>query len=346
MKRHLIQSPFLYFLLFMLCNLQLMGQNDTIVLKNKDKLVGEIKQMEKGVLTVETDYSEDDFTITWVEVGEILSSQSYLITLSDGRRISGTIHTIDDHFGKVLIKGDGEEFEADISDIVFLKAVKSSFKSRLTASLSVGFNYTKSNNLSQFTVRSTISYTTFRWLLTGSYNSVRSNQDNVSETHRTDANVTYKYFMNKNRYYELTSAWLSNDEQLLKLRTTIRSGLGQYFIRNNKLYLGAGVGLAWNNEQFIPEANQSVQNSMEAYGAVVFNMFDVKDFSLNTSLAVYPSLTEGSRIRCDYTLDLKYDLPLDFFIKLGLTYNYDSKPVAGASTSDYIFQTTFGWEFN
>ena len=42
--------------------------------------------------------------------------------------------------------------------------------------------------------------------------------------------------------------------------------------------------------------------------------------------------------------DLKYDLPLDFYIRLGYTLNYDNKPVEGATESDYVLQTSFGWE--
>ena len=73
-------------------------------------------------------------------------------------------------------------------------------------------------------------------------------------------------------------------------------------------------------------------------------MFDFDDISLYTNLVAYPSLTESGRLRTDFTLDLKYDLPYEFFIKLGFTHNFDSKPIESAAKVDYIFQTTFGWE--
>jgi hypothetical protein len=37
------------------------AQKDSLVLKNGDVIVGEIKSMDKGVLTIETDYSKNDF---------------------------------------------------------------------------------------------------------------------------------------------------------------------------------------------------------------------------------------------------------------------------------------------
>ncbi len=74
-------------------------------------------------------------------------------------------------------------------------------------------------------------------------------------------------------------------------------------------------------------------------------MFDYKDFDLNTAVDIYPSMSESGRWRVDYRLDLKYDLPLDFYVKTGITLNYDNRPTAGASDSDYYWKLAFGWEW-
>ena len=44
-------------------------------------------------------------------------------------------------------------------------------------------------------------------------------------------------------------------------------------------------------------------------------------------------------------MDLKYDLPLDFYVKGGLTVNYDNQPAAGATELDYVFNSGLGWEW-
>lgn len=59
----------------------------------------------------------------------------------------------------------------------------------------------------------------------------------------------------------------------------------------------------------------------------------------------YPGITAKERFKSDFTLDTKYDLPYDFYIKIGLTINYDNRPAEGASELDYVFQTGFGWEW-
>ncbi|MFD2552605.1 DUF481 domain-containing protein [Bizionia sediminis] len=332
-----------FFCLFGLNSAVFWAQNDTLVLKNNDQLIGEIKSMDKGVVTFKTSYSDSDFKITWLDVKFVRSAQSFLLTLSNGERLNSTLYTENSNY--VTLQEETTKKTVLIADIVYIKPVKTNFLSRVVASISLGFNKTKSNNLNQFSVNSELSYTAYKWLFSGSYNSVRSNQDGVSETHRTDARLSLTYIMKKDWFFSSETNFLSNDEQKLKLRSTVEAGLGKFFIRSNKLFFGSGFGLAWNNENF-SAINIENKNSMEAYGNITLNMFDFNDFNLNTDLSFYPSLTESGRYRADYKLNLKYDLPLDFFVKLGLTYNYDSKPIAGGSVSDYVIQSSFGWEFN
>jgi len=301
--------------------------------------------MDRGVLTIETDYSDDDFKVKWKDVIKVNSKQTYLLTLSNGKRLNSSLNTRQGDSAVVTLNNTSEVITVKIKNVVYIKPVESKFISRFTASLSVGFNYTKSNNLTQFTVRSNLSYTAYKWLFNGSFNSVRSSQDSISPTQRTDATIGIKYFMKNDWFYSGSGDFLSNDEQKLKLRSTWKAGFGKYIVHSNKLNFGAGGGLAYNNEQFTDTENTN-RNSLEFYGGLSLDIFDFENLSLTTNVTAYPSLTEKERIRYDYSLDVKYDLPLEFFIKFGLTYNYDNKPVEGASTTDYVLQATFGWDFN
>ncbi|UNY99623.1 DUF481 domain-containing protein [Zhouia spongiae] len=299
--------------------------------------------MSKGVLTIETDYSDDDFKVKWIEIEKIISTQDFLVTLKNGNRIKASEINHKENSDEIILKEDNFATTViKVDDIVFIRQIKKDFISRLDASLSFGFNFTKSKNLKQLTVRSTLGYTTNFWSLDGSYNSVRNNQDQSDEIHRTDANVSFNYFLKKDRFVLFSSEFLTNNEQPLDLRLTHKAGYGKYIIHNNRMYLGTGGGIASNNENYFNNADD--RKSGELFGLIEVNMFDYENISLLSNLTIYPSLTEKKRWRTNFKIDLKYDLLLDFFIKLGLTYNYDNKPVEGAAYDDYILQTTFGWE--
>ena len=118
----------------------LIAQNDSLVLKNKDIIVGEIKTLKKGVLTIETDYSDKDFVIEWTGISEIFSKTRFLLTLKDGTRLTG--HIITDSSGKKLkiVEDDDSQMMTTLEDLVFLKGLKSDFWSRTKANIDLGIN--------------------------------------------------------------------------------------------------------------------------------------------------------------------------------------------------------------
>ena len=205
----------------------------------------------------------------------------------------------------------------------------------------MGFNIAKANTLRQITSRSYIGYTGRFWGSDASIDIVRSIQDSV-QTKRTDASLSGRWLFQRSWFFYLSAKFLQNDEQKLKLRTTTNGGVGKLFVNTNQIYFGSSTGLAWNNEQFTDDT--PIRNSLEAAIGYQLNLFDIEDFSLLTSGTLYPSITEKGRIRLDFKVDLKYDLPLDFYIKFGYTHNYDNQPIAGASVHDYVLNATFGWE--
>ena len=112
----------------------------------------------------------------------------------------------------------------------------------------------------------------------------------------------------------------------------------------NSMYFSVSAGMAFTNEVYSNDNPQ--RNSAEGYLGMGFQKYSIGDLSFLASAALYPSLTESGRYRFDLNGDMKYDLPLDFYIKLSITYNYDNQPTEGAADSDYVFTTSFGWEFN
>lgn len=318
-------------------------QNDSLVFTNENIMVGEVKSMNRGVITIETDYSDSDFKIEWDKVKELFSESSYLIILTDGRRFNGTIKADNPPYWNIYrITGDTVRVQRD--DIVYFKSYKSEFWSRISATIDLDYSITKANNFNQAGGRLSISYVAPKWSLSAGYSILRSNQDEVKTTLRTDGNLSYRKFLPKDWYFTSIYSFLSNTEQLIDLRSNLKVGIGKYLIHTNRSYLAFEAGLSGVNEDF--EGVDENLNSLEGYLGSEWNMYDVGDFDLMTRLIAYPSITESKRWRIDYNLDLKYDLPLDFYIKAGFNLNYDNQAIQGAADVDYVVQTGFGWEFN
>jgi len=326
---------------FIFLSTVLKAQKDSLVLKNGNIIVGEIKSLDKGVLTIETDYSKSDFTIEWSGVKEIYSSASFLVTLKDGQRINGKVRSADSAKKIIIADNEGKQTETTVDDIVYLKGLKSNFWSRAHASVDLGLSITKANNLRQYNMRSTVGYVADKWLTDIYYDDLRSKQDSVAETKRTEAGASFTYFLPRDWYAVASITSLSNTEQALKRRLTVKGGAGKYIVHTNKSYFGVGAGLSLNDESFTNETPK--RTSLEGYLGAEVNLFDIGDWSLLSNLYVYPSFTESGRWRTDFKLDTKYEFPYDIYIKFGVTVNYDNRPAEAGKETDYIYVFSVGW---
>ena len=326
---------------FIFLGIAAFAQTDSLVMTNGDMIVGEIKSMDKGVLYIETPYSKNDFNVKWVEISELYSTTRFLITLQDGRRINGNLHSNDE--GKIiLLDENGMETEAALSDLVNLIGLKSEFWSRVHANIDLGFSFTKANHLRQGTMAIGAGYLGDSWSADLYFNLFRSVQDSITATKRNEAGINYKYYLQHDWYLMLDGNYLSNTEQALAARYTGKAGAGKFLAHSNQSYWGVGGGLSVNLENFTNETPN--RSSAEAYVGSELNLFDTGDLSLLSNIYVYPSLTESGRIRSDFKLDTKYEFAHDFYIKFNLTLNYDNKPAISGNETDYVYGISLGWE--
>ncbi|HZK09222.1 MAG TPA: DUF481 domain-containing protein [Bacteroidales bacterium] len=343
LKKGIVPAALITFFFLIITTQQVFAAADSLVMQNGETLLGKIKSLDRNVLVFSTGYSSSDFKIKWQKVTEIYSDKMFLVTDASGQRYYGSINTDSLSHDQVLLGSGSESVLIPIEKVVYIRPIKKDFRSRFDASLSVGFNLAKANDLQQFTIRSNFGYDAERWNYKTSFNMVRSSQEDANNVRRTDATLGVQYFLPKDWFVLASSDFLQNDEQNLKLRITASGGVGKYLIHTNRTTFTLAAGVAWNNETYT-EADLGTRNSAEGYSAVDLNMFNIGDLSIQSSLSVFPGITEQGRVRGDFKFDVKYNLPLDFFIKAGTTFNYDNRPVAGASETDYVVQATFGWE--
>jgi hypothetical protein len=346
------------FLLFAIHSMSY-AQKDKVILNNGDTIVGDLKGMARGVLTIEPSYSDSDFKITWEDIKKMKATQRYLITLSDGQRINGTFSSAGE--GKILIENEnGEDLTVDQNAIVNITSVDSGFLSRLSANIDFGFSLTKANNQKQLNSNLRIGYLEDRWSIELYFNSLITTQDNVADIQRNDAGMGYRYFLPGDWNLGADLNLLSNTEQSLELRTTGKLGIGNFISRTNTMYWNVSGGIAFTNETYSSVINPEDETtttapsrkSFEGFIGTELNLYDIGDLNLLTNIVVYPTLipddnVKSGRIRSDFRFDAKYDdiFIENFYIRAGFTLNYDNRPVEAGKEVDYIFTTGFGWEW-
>ncbi len=314
--------------------------SDVVVTTSGDRLVGEIKSVEKDVLTLSTDYSDSDFKIKWEKIASIESDRQFLLETFDGRRISGTLQA-DAQKKAAVVVGDAD---VRLPDVSMVQPFERGFWSRFDSALDFGYSLTKTNSARQLSLGGNLSYRDERNIDSLFVNVFRSSQANAPETQRWDLGNDFRRLLGSRWYVNTAQDLLNSEEQGLDLRTTIGAGGGRYLLRSASQYLAIGGGLAWTNENYTDAALPS-ENSAEAYVGTEFMTEKLKFADVLTRLAYYPSLTISGRQRVNYRFDLDFNLPGDWYLRVGFFDNYDSRPAEGFSANDYGWSNAFGFKF-
>lgn len=147
------------------------SQIDTLVLNNNNTIVGEIKLMDRGILQIETDYSDSDFKIEWDEVVTLNTQTYFYVSLSNSKNYYGWLQSMPDSTIKIVSR-DSSEIICSREEVVHMLAIKKGFKDRFSAEIDLGLSMTKSINLRQFTVGAMIGYKTEKWTSYVNYNTL------------------------------------------------------------------------------------------------------------------------------------------------------------------------------
>lgn len=120
--------------------------------------------------------------------------------------------------------------------------------------------------------------------------------------------------------------------------------MGNYIVRTNTAYWGVLLGFNRNIEDYYDDIAD--RYSWEGYFGTRLDLFKIGGLKLYLNAMAYPNLSEIGRWRFDGNLNLRYSLPLDFYLKIEFIMNYDNRPVEGAGSMDYVSKFGFGWKWD
>lgn len=319
--------------------------DDVVTLRNGDRITGEIKKLERGELHIKPNYGENTFVIDWKEIASVDSQEDFLIELSTGQRINGTLSTQPEVPSEVTISGTTGVHRIDRSSMVVLNPVQRGFWGRLGMSIEGGFDFTKTNSSQSTRLASALSYQNERWTAAATLNVNRTMQNELPAARRREITLNYRRFLWKEPWFGVGLVnLLTNDEQRLSLRSSYGGGLGRPIFRSNRSWLVALGGIVWTNEDYT-DPGVPRTNSAEGLIGAEYNAFKLGDVRFLARAIVYPSLSQSGRVRFDFNSNLKWDLPRDFYLSVYFWSNYDSSPVNRGPNIDLGSGTAVGWEF-
>ena len=332
------------FLLLALCpTLSAAPKTDIVVLKNGDRVTGEIKSLIRGQLELSTD-SMGTVLIEWIEVDEVLSSTGQSIELTNGTRFYGTLEKPQ---AQSFVRINTEEGAVGIAgnDIISMYPVEAGVWDRLDISARLGFSWDKSSRVGKYSIGVDGRWRDPRFITRANFQTDITTQNQINDSQRTVLSGNHMRFLRNKRFRATIGNLESNDELGIDLRTLIGAGYGWIPIRSQRTLFSLMGGLAVNRET--PDSGET-DTQLEAVGSMLWDyfLFSHPERNIHLELSIFPSLSDPGRYRASFDTVMKVEIVKDLYFDITAYASYDSEPVSDtASQSDYGITSGLGYKF-
>ena len=329
---------------FLLLSLRLLARDktDVLVMKNGDRLTGEIKGLDEGVLYVSFDYILGTSSVQWSKVAYIESKQLFIVKTTDGSAYTGSLSTAETEEKRpvkiVVIESPGKETVLPRSEIVKMGGTSERFWQRFSGELNTGIIYSKGNENTQFSLGADVAYLRERWSSSVSYNSSLSSSSGAeSAATRNQLTVTGMHLLPwKNYFYLGLGSFLQSSEQDIRLQSTVGGGIGRYLKNTNHATIAIIGGLAWQGTNYKPLTQPvPTQNLAAVLIGTEMKFFRFNKTNLSVTATAFPAITEPGRVFFNTNATYYIKITGDLSWNVSFYGNWDNQPPPHLSGSDY-----------
>lgn len=320
----------------------LAAKTDVVVLRNGDRLTGEVEQLERGRLSLKTD-DLGTVEIEWDKVQSVTAAAPFDVDDLTGGRYMGSLQP--GPSGQLRIEWNGTAQSVELLRVVRMRRLDATFWKRLDGSVDMGASYTSATSLFKLDLSTTVGVERPGHEIHAEANSTLTSQPDVDETRRSNLSLAYSRRF-ENRWLALAQGQLEQNRELgFELRSSAAAGGGRYLAQGRQDKLLVAIGLSVNRER--PVEGEGTTN-LETMALVTYDRFshDSPKVDVSVTAVGFASLTDGGRHRVEVDAKLKRELVKDFYATLRGYESYDSRPAtAGAPTDDYGVTFALGWSF-
>lgn len=316
---------------------------DVVVLQNGTRVIGEVRSMQKGRLTLGTD-DMGTLEIEWGNVTQVTAPEFFEVERMGGGLLFGSLRPGPGE-GVLEVVTDWGNETVPLRRVARIQLVKSGFWERFKGSIDLGASYTSASELLQLEFDGDLRYRRPKFEFTSSANAVLTRQPDVEDTRRASLNVGYARLYSKAQRVFMQATLEQNQELGYDLRTSLLGGWARVLARNTRNELVGGGGLSVNREK--PVEGESTTNLEAAAGFDYSNFaYDFPNTDIRVTAMGYLGLNQWGRVRLEANASLRREVFSDFYVGLNLYESYDSEPASqGAQKNDWGAGLTLGYSF-
>lgn len=322
-------------------------KDDIVVLDNGDRLTGQIKGLQNGMLYFKSDRAIGTLQLDWKTVRYVQSKARFEFETREGKLYIGYPSPSEDASileGQIHLRmEDNSTIQLQTSDVLTIRELQENFWARFDLSLDAGITFTQANSQTQTNVQASLLFTNPRYTFSANLSSLFSSQKDAEDTSRQELVFLGNRYISRPWETFGIGYFLRDNEQELNLRMTLGGGFRRMFLKGNRTRFSGVAGLAYTKENYFDEADN--RNSLEVLTGLEFSSYRFRSSEINAYVFVYPSLTEAGRIRVDSNSYWKWEIVKDLYWKVSMFNNYDNKPPEGTPNNNFGVTSSIGWTF-
>jgi hypothetical protein len=318
-------------------------KTDIVILKNGDRVTGEIKSLEAGLLQVKTD-TMGMIYIEWRFISELISEKTQAVETADGGRWLGNLQKPEsgDH---IVVHTDAGPVDLSPTEVVTVWPVAATFLDKVDIDVSVGFDYSKSTEISNFNLGVNFLHRSDNRLTESLLRSNITQQQAGDDQNRQEFNLSQQYLQPELKFRTWLVGLDSNEALGVDLRLYAGGAMGKYLAKTNNTWFSVSGGVLATQEN--PE-NADSENNLEGIFAARYRYFRfaTPERTFDTSLSIYPSITDFGRVRTNLRSTFKLEFIEDLFWSMEFYATHDNQPLSeDVEKTDYGLITAIGWSY-
>ncbi len=243
--------------------------DDVVVLRNGDRLTGEIKGLQRGELKIKADYMAEAVRLDWARIERLESKSMFIISLVDGQILTNVLRLLPANsvaVANLVIGSSDKAFRVPQLDVIRIVPAEPGFWKRLEGSIDFGFSFTSGNDQYQTQLTATTTYRTGDHSFTTSIDTAFSGQPEGTSTTRKQFTFDYRKQLTPRFFVGGIFELLQSDQQSLKLRTSVGGLVGRNLHRSERSRLSIFGGLVGTRENYSVSIDQPKSTNVRCPG--------------------------------------------------------------------------------
>jgi len=316
------------------------AQDEFIVMKNGDRITGEIKQIWDGELTIEPAYS-DEFAVDVEEITRIESTRSFEIEFSDGTEATVIPAGVDESGNQLLAYDDGRIVTVAIGQIMELNEIDDYFDwdSRIDASSVVNRGNTTSETL-RINANTNLKLGDHRHI--GDLTLAQESVNREPTKDQTLLAYDYNWLFRDALFFAAGASYENDPIRNLERRTTVGAGMGYDFWDDARRTFSMQGGIGYKTETI----DASSEQNTIAFWALRFS-YDLRGGDVNLFHNHQANTTlDGRRNTVVKTsTGIRFEITDLLYANLQVAYDYETNPASAAQKNDTSVLAGIGLEF-